>query len=385
MVKNNPNKELEYKLRQQLNNFNPEEVESYLEVLLRKCLEATVEKDYLALGSVEDILNKSIVILSSKVKNFSLMYSNVKLKVATDYLAKYIEVDNAEAFKFFNVLPEFIEEEPSNISIETKKEMLTEVYYITEHIERAYNYLHLLLDYLYMLTYGIEGTEIAGKIEASFSHLIELAYTKLEESFKELDKYTFKKESLETDLILSDGEEKEVTFNLLFYLDSIQEFKEKLEKLKVNPFHDVANYLVLDWIALVFGLREPLESVDSFRETLTEEGDIAVLNCLIEGFTTNLATYDFNNFKIIPPKEIEVDPEEPEIKTSKEFREAEVEYLENLPEWLKDRFNITEEKIEAKKEKLLKEKNSSEENVPEEEDLPTNEDSSENDVPINEA
>ena len=97
----------EQELQKKLNNFNPEEVEAYLELLLKKCLAATKEKDYLALGSVEDILNKSIVILASKVKNFKLMYSNLKLKVATEELANYIELDNTEAFNFFNVLPEF--------------------------------------------------------------------------------------------------------------------------------------------------------------------------------------------------------------------------------------------------------------------------------------
>lgn len=97
----------EQELQKKLNNFNPEEVEAYLELLLKKCLAATKEKDYLTLGSVEDILNKSIVILASKVKNFSLMYSNLKLKVATEELANYIELDNTEAFNFFNLLPEF--------------------------------------------------------------------------------------------------------------------------------------------------------------------------------------------------------------------------------------------------------------------------------------
>ena len=101
-VKNNEEESLEFKLKEKLNNFNPEEVEAYLEVLLRKCLAATMEKDYLSLGNVEDILNKSIVILSSNIKNFNIMYCNLKLKVAVEELANYIEVDNAEAFNFFN-------------------------------------------------------------------------------------------------------------------------------------------------------------------------------------------------------------------------------------------------------------------------------------------
>lgn len=112
--------ELELKLKQQLNNFNPSEVESYLLALLEKCLAAAERKDYLALGSVEDLLNKSIVILAAKVSNFNLMYSNLKLKAVTKYLAKYIEVDNAEAFNFINVLPEFVTLEEAKVVAEVE-------------------------------------------------------------------------------------------------------------------------------------------------------------------------------------------------------------------------------------------------------------------------
>ena len=370
-------KELEFKLQQKLNNFNPEEVESYLEVLLKKCLEATIEKDYLALGTVEDILNKSIVIFSSNIQNFSLMYSNVKLKVAIQYLAKYIELDNTEAFNFFNVLPKTIED-PSEMEIETKKEMLIEVYYITEHIERNQNYLKLLLDYLYLLRKGKAGTEEGAKLESAFSHLIEVAYTKLIESYEELEKYNANTDSLTTDLVLgSNEEEKKVTSDILFYLYSIQDFKEKLEELKSNPFNDVAKFIFKDYIALIYGLEEPIEDLETFKESLTTEKEITVYNTILEGYLSTVPTYNFETFEIIPPKEIEVDPNEQEIEITKDFLEAEIEYLENLPEWLKDTFNINEEFIENKKQMLLNESSS-------EEDVPTNEDSSENAVPTNE-
>ena len=120
MVKLTKEQELELKLKQQLNNFNPSEVESYLLALLEKCLAAAERKDYLALGSVEELLNRSIVILASKVKNFNLMYTNLRLKAVTKYLAKYIEVDNAEAFNFINVLPEFVTLEEAELIANTK-------------------------------------------------------------------------------------------------------------------------------------------------------------------------------------------------------------------------------------------------------------------------
>ena len=284
------------------------------------------------------------------------------------------------------MLPEFVEE-PSGISIETKKEMVIEVYYITEHIERSYNFLKLLLDYLYMLSKGKVGTEEGSKIDAAFSHLIEVAYNKLEESFQELEKYNVDTDSLEVDLILaSNEEEKKATSDILFYLYSIQEFKEKFEELKSNPFDNVAKFVFMDYVAFIFGLEEPIEDLKEFTESLTEEKEILAYNTVLEGYCLNIPSYDFDNFKLIPA-EVEVDPNELEIETSIEFLEKEVKYLENLPEWLKDKMNITEEKITAKKEKLLKAKNSSEENVPEEDssEKVAAEDSSENAVPINES
>lgn len=150
-LKRKDKESLEFKLKEKLNNFNPSEVESYLELLLRKCLAATIEKDYLTLGNVEDILNKSIVILGSKVKNFNLMYSNLKLKVATEELAKYIELDKAEAFNFFNVLPEFITTEEAK-----QLEDVEDYKYFTwakNHIYKEWSYYELFENEKYSIIY----------------------------------------------------------------------------------------------------------------------------------------------------------------------------------------------------------------------------------------
>ena len=367
MVKNNPNKELEYKLRQQLNNFNPEEVESYLEVLLRKCLEATVEKDYLALGSVEDILNKSIVILSSNIKNFSLMYSNVKLKVATEELAKYVELDNTEAFKFFNVLPEYIEK-PEKVIEENKKELEVKLYYILEDVEKGYNYLKLAFDYVYLLTYGKVEPETAAKTEAAFNHIIEVIYTKTEESFKELEGYSSYIETLNYDVFLASEEENKVNYNLIYLIKSGLEFKESYEKLKANPFENAAKFLFLDYVAFIFGLREPienLEALEKFKESLIEEGQdyIEIYNCILEGYTANIPSYNFKTFEIVRP-EIEEDPNEPEVIVPEGFKESLKKYHENLPEFLKDRFILKEDSEENVPEEESSEVDPTEENVP---------------------
>ena len=65
MIKQKKEKNLETKLYSKLNRLTAEEVEPYLESLIRKCLEAVIQEDYLTLGNVEDLLNKSIGILAT--------------------------------------------------------------------------------------------------------------------------------------------------------------------------------------------------------------------------------------------------------------------------------------------------------------------------------
>ena len=111
MIKQKKEKNLETTLYAKLNKLTPEEVEPYLESLLRKCLEAVIQEDYLTLGSVEDLLNKSIGILAYKISNFNLLYSNAKLNVVTECLAKYVNVKEIQALDFIKVVPDFINAE----------------------------------------------------------------------------------------------------------------------------------------------------------------------------------------------------------------------------------------------------------------------------------
>ena len=86
-----PNLTEEEKLNNQLRNFTIEEVESYLELLLTKCLEAAEKEDLTTYGSIEKTLNSSLIIFSSKVRNFNILYNKIKLKVANKFLKKYIK------------------------------------------------------------------------------------------------------------------------------------------------------------------------------------------------------------------------------------------------------------------------------------------------------
>ena len=81
----------EEKLNNQLRNFTIEEIESYLELLLTKCLEAAEKEDLATYGSIEKTLNSSLIIFSSKVRNFNIIYNRIKLKVANKFLKKYIK------------------------------------------------------------------------------------------------------------------------------------------------------------------------------------------------------------------------------------------------------------------------------------------------------
>ena len=65
----------EEKLNNQLRNFTIEEVESYLELLLTKCLEAIEKEDLPTYSSIEKTLNNSLIIFSSKVRNFNILYN----------------------------------------------------------------------------------------------------------------------------------------------------------------------------------------------------------------------------------------------------------------------------------------------------------------------
>lgn len=96
----------EEKLTNQLKNFTIEEIESYLELLLTKSIEAIEKEDLSTYGSIEKTLNSSLIIFSSKVRNFYIIYNRIKLKVANKFLKKYLnnnitildEVGTAAAF-----------------------------------------------------------------------------------------------------------------------------------------------------------------------------------------------------------------------------------------------------------------------------------------------
>lgn len=252
MVKLKPNakeESLEFKLKQQLNNFNPSEVESYLEVLLKKCLVAAANKDYLTLGNVEEILNKSIVILGPKVKNFNLMYSNLKLKVATEELAKYIELDKAEAFNFFNVLPEFVTLE------EAKQLENVEDYeyfkWAKNHIYKEWSYYELFENEKYSIIYDSANILILEK-EGNSKIAFESWDGNLEilEAFVKDSNELKPNEALEVFSIMADMKQSEKDIRIEKGYGYIMEFYLNdnyfnFEKANINYFKENDKYIVI--------------------------------------------------------------------------------------------------------------------------------------------
>ena len=98
----------EEKLNIQLRNFTIEEIEAYIELLLTKCLEAIEKEDLSTYGSIEKTLNNSLIIFSSKVRNFNIIYNRIKLRVANKFLKKYLNNNNLSVLEDVSITGTFL-------------------------------------------------------------------------------------------------------------------------------------------------------------------------------------------------------------------------------------------------------------------------------------
>lgn len=98
----------EEKLTNQIKNFSIEELESYLELLLTKGLEAVAKDDLTSYGSIEKTLNDSLIIFSGKVRNFNILYNSIKLRVANKFLKKYLNNNSLSILDDVNVKGSFL-------------------------------------------------------------------------------------------------------------------------------------------------------------------------------------------------------------------------------------------------------------------------------------
>ena len=124
---------IEKELTNQIKNFTIEETESYLELLLTKCLEAVEKDDLMTYGSIEKILNDSLNIFNSKFRFFNILYNSIKLRVANKFLKKYFKnnqvsvlenVNISDSFLTFGRAEEIIEAEDYKNYLEAKNNVL---------------------------------------------------------------------------------------------------------------------------------------------------------------------------------------------------------------------------------------------------------------------
>lgn len=348
--------ELEQKLKQQLNNFNPSEVETYLEVLLKKCLEATIKKDYLALGNAEDILNKSIVIFTYKISNFNLMYSNIKLKVASEYLANYIELDNTKALNFFNVLPDFYERPKETIEEKTAEELLIKIKCYCHYIEDYRYCLDVALNFYYDFNVLFGTATSGGAFNIMIRSLIIGFYERLEKAFNEVEKYSDYGEDLADSLFIGSKKENKTNWQILYFIKTTAEIKEEYEEFKTNPFYEYSKNRAEGIISKLFGFKKPFEDIDSFKKSLTKEKDLIIVNWLFKSITSNIPTYDFKNFELIPSRRRTLKLNEQEKNIIEKFIRTNINLFKELPPEILKNLGLNEEDIYKANEKTIRTK-----------------------------
>lgn len=358
MKKNNKTtKELyDSKLHEKLNRFNPSEAEAYLKVLLRKCLEATIKEDYLTLGNTEELLNKSILILAYKINNFNLFYSNLKLEVATEYLANYIDVNEAEAFKFLNVLPEFYEAPKETIDVKTAEEMLVKIKCFSHYVEDYFYCLETSLNFLYDFNLMFGSFEGLSHFTIAINSLISGFYERAEKAFEEIEEYYEYEEDLNNKLWLGSEKENETIYLLLYGIKTTKEVKEEYEEFKSNPFYKTSKYRAEGIISRLFKLKEPIEDIDSFKETLTKENDLFIVNWLYEGITTNLDSYDFKNFEFIPSGKRTLKVNDHDKKIIEKFIKSNIDLFKELPPNILENIGLNSEDIYKANKKTIRNK-----------------------------
>lgn len=212
------------------------------------------------------------------------------LAVATDFdelRSKYIEQIQEAKILYFNV-------------------QIAKVNELCSSIGNGLNYLVLMLGNYYLLLHNRQGTKVGKSIEEAFNGMIEEIYTDIEKNISEFNVYSKVPEML--DLTKIPEELSSTIKELIYFIELGLEYIKKLEEVKANPFYDSSKFVAMEYMSLVF--EEPVTDLDSFKESLETEEDLAVFNCIVEGFTTDIATYDFKNFKIILPER----PEEEDVE-----------------------------------------------------------------------
>lgn len=311
--------QLERDKKEVLLNMNKDEIMAYFDNISKKQIatypkitkEGITEFNYNEYKKLDEILDESIRIIGSK-------YNNIKF---FPIHSKYIELNELydENLIMGNVL--FLER-ILFIVYHFVKSIQKDLYLLEEHLTLSYfRYFFKFHDIKEVLKIADvpeeqikaiqdlfikENPELFNTpIEDTFNIFIESIVEDLEENIELLKKYdNYEEDSLEAlRNLTSKGypeviiEVHESIYNLIAYGNDLIEL---YEELKANPFSEGNEIIIEEYVNVVFD--ENISDLDSFEESLTDEKDIRIFNCLKEGFSSDVPKYDFKEFRIILPE-----------------------------------------------------------------------------------
>lgn len=186
--------------------------------------------------------------------------------------------------------------------------LLYQIVLLHEDIKKDFNYLDNTLNLFFIVWIGTPETasEELSTLEEAFNIMIEDIYSNLKKSFNQVDLYSAPIKKLEetvakdTDNIIISSELAEVLSDLFEWLNYCLAYKDMLAELEEEPFKKGAVNRIEAFLTVIYGVEDI--RLDSFKETLTEEKDIELVNKLTESVEVEVPSYDFKNFQLIEPE-----------------------------------------------------------------------------------
>jgi hypothetical protein len=309
--------QLENEKKEVLLNMNHEEIIAYFDNIVKKQYEnypkLTEEgfsnfnfREYLRL---EEIIDESSKILSSKYNHVEILAYLSKLIELTDLYDENLKSGKELLFKIFLI------DILNNVkAIESGLEFLQE--HLTLYYLRYFFKIHDVIELLEIANVpeGVkEEVHVLLKeknpelfetpIEDTFNIFIESIVKKLDEDINKFKRYS----KTELDVERFEDSFKEIVENISYLIGYGNFLLEVYDDLKLNPFIQGNKIVIEEYVSLVF--EENISDLDSFEESLTDEEDIRIFNCLKEGFSSDVPKYDFKEFKLIIPEGVESEDE----------------------------------------------------------------------------
>ena len=309
--------QLENEKKEVLLNMNHEEIIAYFDNIVKKQYEnypkLTEEgfsnfnfREYLRL---EEIIDESSKILNSKYNHVEILAYLSKLIELTDLYDENLKSGKELLFKIFLI------DILNNVkAIESGLEFLQE--HLTLYYLRYFFKIHDVIELLEIANVpeGVkEEVHVLLKeknpelfetpIEDTFNIFIESIVKKLDEDINKFKRYS----KTELDVERFEDSFKEIVENISYLIGYGNFLLEVYDDLKLNPFIQGNKIIIEEYVSLVF--EENISDLDSFEESLTDEEDIKVFNCLKEGFSSDVPKYDFKEFKLIIPEGVESEDE----------------------------------------------------------------------------